>query len=183
MGIVLGVPEELGVDQAIRHGRRASRDHRLVTAWRQGVNRSGDQLLADAAVAQDQHVLGARGQQPHLFADAPGQRRLADEAVQVGFAVADDVALWKRRCRGHDPRALSDHQDQSRWQRDHVAMPDHRVGLLGPVDHHPAAADVLDLEQPAWLGLYQQLAARDRAVGQGAGLVVVAGTLADEDTW
>lgn len=62
-------------------------------------------------------------------------------------------------------------------------MPDHRVGLLGPVDHHPAAADVLDLEQPAWLGLYQQLAARDRAVGQGAGLVVVAGTLADEDTW
>ena len=54
-------PEELGLKQALRHGRAVDRDERMVGARAGLVQGAGDEFLARAALAANQHRYVGRG--------------------------------------------------------------------------------------------------------------------------
>ncbi len=82
------VPEQFGFDQRFRDGRAVDGNHRGLGAAREVMQSAGDQFLAGARFALDQHV-------------GIGRCDLADLAEQVlhGRAVADDADVFSVGCR------------------------------------------------------------------------------------
>ena len=96
VGEVLGVAEELRVDERIGERGRVAGEERPVRALRRGVNRVRDELFAGAARAGDEDVTRAAGDEGDRVAQLPGGGRFADDAVRVrsperkGGSAADD---------------------------------------------------------------------------------------------
>ena len=88
--------EQLGLDQLLRQGRAVDEDERLVRAQTVPVDQAGDELLAGAAFALDQHGhVAARDLLRHLDHLAHGLV-VADQQAWLGAllkAVAQDLVL------------------------------------------------------------------------------------------
>ena len=98
------VPEQLALEQAFGNRRAVDRQEGALVAAAVEVDRAGDQLLARAALAQDQDVDVLRGDAADLFADRLHGRAAADETVR---RVGD---LLRRIDGGRDVHQLADFQ-------------------------------------------------------------------------
>ncbi len=77
------VAEQLALQDVARDGAAVDGQEPLVAARARTVERVGHQLLAGAAVADDEHA-GARGRhQPHLLEEVLHGRRAADDALEA----------------------------------------------------------------------------------------------------
>ena len=121
----LFVAEQLGFDQALGQRGATDFDERLVRAQRVVVNRVGDELLAGARLAANEHGRVGPGHLCDLFVDLPhGAARAHDVREVVAFAqllpkmriFLDKLLPFRlnqpldfqrlRDHRGHDPKKL-----------------------------------------------------------------------------
>ena len=115
------VTEQLALEQRRRHRRAVDRDERLVAARRQVVKRAGDQLLAGAGLAGDQHGGVAVGD------PADHLDRLADRGARAGDAVDRRVACG-HLCAGGVTSRLRIRCSSARLDRDREGVDLHRLG-------------------------------------------------------
>ncbi len=87
--------KQIALDKAGRDGSAVHLHHLVIVAGTQGVNGLGDQLLAGAGLAEDQHGAVALGHQPHLL-----------QHVRHHSALVDDVGKVPLRRGPVDPKRL-----------------------------------------------------------------------------
>ena len=75
------VAEQLALDHVFGNGGAVDLDERLLGAGAQGVDGVGDQLLARAALAENQHAAVGARHESHLLAQRLHRHAFADDAV------------------------------------------------------------------------------------------------------
>ncbi|MFT3776270.1 MAG: hypothetical protein QM820_63810 [Minicystis sp.] len=179
VGVVLDVAEQLGVEQALGEGGRVAGHERAATARREAVDGAGDQLLAGAALAGDEHVARGRCGEGDVVAEPPRGRALADVAVRVGVAEGEGVVVAARAQRREARGPARDHEEQLVFQVDRVARADVGLPREGAVHEHGAGADRLHRD-PIARGPEDELGPRDAGASDGIGGRVHARSLPHE---
>ena len=93
------VPEQLALEQPGRNRRTVDLDERPLTALAQIVQRTRDQFLAGAGLAEDEHRRVGRRHRLDLMEDALQRRRVADDLLEVvlGPDLVLEVHLLRRK--------------------------------------------------------------------------------------
>src|SRR3954470_18540113 len=81
--VIFHVTEELGVDDAFRHGGGVARDEWPARARRERVDGAHRELFARAALAAHERVLVHRSREAHGFAELPDGGTLAHDAEGI----------------------------------------------------------------------------------------------------
>jgi hypothetical protein len=94
----LGVAEQLRFQQRLRQCRAVDGDEGPAGAVRKVVHGAGDQLLAGARLAGDQHAGAHRRHALDQLEDARHRRRVADDAAADPLALARHLGDSRRSC-------------------------------------------------------------------------------------
>ena len=93
MKLPLLVPEQLALEQVLRHGRAVLGDEELRAPARAVVHRGGDELLADARLALDEHRDPRVDDLRELLEERAHRRAVADDLL---LALPDAPRLFAR---------------------------------------------------------------------------------------
>ncbi len=161
------VAEQLGVDQPGRERRRVARDELVRAPRRLRVDRLRGELLARAAVAEQQHVRAQRTDERAAFAQRPHARRFADEAVRVGLA-----ELGRAQRAGEHRRPHRAHEYELLLDLDGLSRPDDELRSRGrAIVQQRALAEILDRDAVGLGREHEVLARQERVLERGCRLV------------
>ena len=159
--VVLDATEQLGREEPLREVCGVAKHVGALRAAGPEVNGEGSELLARAALAQNQDRVVALRQKREAVAQAPALRRFPDDAGRVWLTERGNEAAWV----GQLDLATDAEQENPALEHDRVARLDGGGLDVVAVDEHLAVADGLDLDVDG-LGLGGEMLARDAGPGE-----------------